>query len=127
RACVEVFAGAHAQDHPTRVEASEGSECLRHDRGVIAKRRRGDRGPERDRPRALAGGAEPGERERGMAVGVAPRLEVVADEHRVEATEFSRTRKPNEHGRSELLGRSLVAEPKSWLQSAPPAVALPAE
>src|SRR6266513_6291488 len=52
----------------------------------------------------------PGEGKRRVAVGVAPRLEVVADEDRIESVVLGGDREVEQLARAELLGRGLVAE-----------------
>ena len=52
---------------------------------VIAERRRQHAGAHDDAAGARAERAQPGERERRMAADMPPRLEMVADEHRIEA------------------------------------------
>ena len=44
-----------------------------------------------------------------MAVGVTPRLEMVADENRIESVGLGRDREIEQLARAELLSRSLVA------------------
>src|SRR5205814_9848078 len=83
-ALVQVLPGADAEDHATRVERAQRAEGLGDDPRVKTERRRVDRGPESDPLGALSNGGEPGEGKRRVAVGVAPRLEVVADGDRVE-------------------------------------------
>ena len=85
RHLVHRLAGAHAEHHPSREQAAERRERLRHDRRVVAERRRQHRGAHRDPLGASTERAEPAHRERRMATVVTPRLQVVADEHRVEA------------------------------------------
>ena len=62
--------------------------------------------------RALAGSCEPGESEWRVAVGVPPRLEVIAHENRVEPVPFGVDREIEKHARCELFGRSLVPKPQ---------------
>ena len=112
RALVEVLAGADPEDHPSWKEHPQGAKGLRDYRRVVAKCRRYDRRAERDARSALARGCEPRQRERRMAVGVAPRLEMVAHENRIESIGFGRDCEIQQLARSELLGGGLVTEPE---------------
>src|SRR5207302_8075712 len=127
RALVEMLAGADPEDHAPGMERTQRAESLRDDRGVIAKRRRHHRRAEDDSAGALAGSGQPCEREWRVSVGVAPGLEMVADEHRVEPVRLGRDGEVEELARAELLGRSLVPELQLGAQSAAPSIALPAE
>src|SRR5216684_5756687 len=54
--------------------------------------------------------AEPDERRRRVPVGMLPRLEMVADEDRVEPDLFGEAREIEQLLRGELLGRGLVSK-----------------
>src|SRR5437773_8250176 len=81
RTFIEVLPRSDAEDHPVWVKRAEGSECLRDDGRVIAKRRRRNRGAQHHAARSLSNRRQPREGERRMPVGMTPRLKVIADEH----------------------------------------------
>ncbi len=90
-----------------RAERAEG---LRDDRGMIAEGRGQDAGADLRPPRAGAERAEPDERGGRVAIGMLPRLEVVADEDQVEADLLGEAGEIEQLARAELLGRGLVSE-----------------
>ena len=89
---VERFAGAHAEDDAAGRQAAQRGEGLCHDGRVVAQRRRQDARAQRDALRGDRGGAQPGQGVGGVAVGVAPGLEVVARPDRFEAVVLRRDR-----------------------------------
>ena len=91
---------------------SERAEGLRDDRRVIAERGREHARPHHDARRARAQRTEPCQRERRVAAGVPPRLEMIADEHGLEADLFREAGEVEQLARGELLGRRLVAQPQ---------------
>ncbi len=119
---VQRLAGADAEDDAVREQAAEGREGLRDDRRVVAERRRQHARADGDARGARTERPHPRERERRVAAGVAPRLEMVADEHGIEAELLGEDRVAQQLGGTELLGRGLVAEPK---QRAPPSMPAP--
>jgi hypothetical protein len=111
RHLVEGLARAQPEDDAPAVdERPEGREGLGHDRRVVAERRRQHARPDRHLLRPHREGAEPDQAIGGMPVGVAPRLEVVADEDAVEAGAFGVDREREQVARAELFGRRLVSE-----------------
>ena len=91
---VERLAGAHAEEHPARVQTAHGGECLGDHRRVVPKCRRQHRGAEHDPLGALADRRHPRQCERRVATLMAPRVEMIADRRAVhpvrlgEHTEF---------------------------------------
>src|SRR5207248_9432591 len=79
RALIEMLAGANSEDHPSWMQDAECAKRLRDDAGVVAERRRVDRGPQGDAGRVLSDRREPREREWCVSIGMPPRLAVVAD------------------------------------------------
>jgi hypothetical protein len=77
---------------------------------MIAEGRGQDAGADLGAVRPGAKRAEPDERRRRVSVGVLPRLEMVADEDRVEADLLGEAREIEQLTRTELLGRGLVSE-----------------
>ena len=110
RHLVHRLAGAHAEHDTVREQAAERRERLRHDRRVVAEGRGQHRRPHRDAFGARAERAEPAHRERRMPAVVAPRLQVVADEHRVEAALLGQHAVAQQLGRRELLVGRLVPD-----------------
>ena len=110
RHLVERFAAADAKHDPSGIKASERREGLGNDRRVIAKCRRQHAGAERHAGGPRPERAQPGERERRVAAGVAPRLKVVADENRVEADLLGEATELQKVARTELLRRCFVAQ-----------------
>ena len=110
-----MLAGANTEDHPSWMQDAEGAKRLRDDAGVVAERRRVDRGPQGDAGRVLSDRREPREREWCVSIGMPPRLEVVADENRVETVVLGGDGEIEQLARAELLGRGLVAEPQMRL------------
>ena len=85
---VQRFAGADAQDHAPREHRAQGAKGLGDDRGVVAEGG-GEHAGSHHQPRgSRTQRAQPGERERRMAIDMLPGLEVVADEGRIEARGF---------------------------------------
>ena len=109
-AFVQVLACADPEDDAVRKQRPERPECLGHDCRVIAKGRSHDRGAERNVLCPLAGGGEPGERKRRVAIGMTPRLKVIADEDALESVGFRGDGEIEQLTRAELFGRSLIAE-----------------
>ena len=110
RRLVERFPGAHTQDHPAGKHHAKRAERLGHDRRVIAERRRQHARPHDDARGPRPQRAEPRQRERSVAAGVPPRLEMIADEHRLEADLLREAGKLEQLARSELLRRGFVAQ-----------------
>src|SRR5215831_9117432 len=77
---------------------------------MVAEGRCRDAGADLDAPRLDAERRQPGKRERRMAAGVFPGLEVVADKHRVEPDVLGEAGKLQQLAWSELFGRRLVSE-----------------
>ena len=107
---VHRLAGADAEEDPAGVEAAEGGGGVGDDRRVVAQRGGDHARPQPDPAGALTQGAEPGEGEGSVAAGVPPRLEVIADDHRVEADLLGEDAEVEELSWSELFGGRLVAE-----------------
>ena len=93
-----------------RGEAGQRRERLGDDRGVVPERGREDARAEDHPTRRLGRGTQPDERVRGVAVGVAPGLEVVARPDRVEPGLLGGNREIEQALGRELLGGRLVAE-----------------
>ena len=110
RHLVQRFARADTQDDASGEQAAQGGKGLRHDRRVIAIGRRQHAGAHDDLRGAGAHRAHPGDRVRRMAALVAPRLEVIADEHRVEPDPFGLDGETQQFPGSELFGGRLVAQ-----------------
>src|SRR5205814_10301783 len=110
RHLVQRLAGADTEHDAAGTHRAEGPERLGHDRGVIAKGRGEDAGADHSPSRACPKRAEPDERRRRVPVGMLPRLEMVADEDRVEADLLGEAREIEQLLRGELLGRGLVSE-----------------
>src|SRR3981081_2480888 len=75
---------------------------------MIAEGRRRSARPEHDFAGARAGGPHPRERISGVAAGVTPGLEMIANKDRVEADLLRETGELQQCGRTKLLGRRLV-------------------
>src|SRR5208282_808741 len=104
------FTGADAEDDAAGEQRAEGAEHLGDDRRVVAEGGGEDGGAHDDAAGGGAERAEPGQRGGGVAVGVLPRLEVVADEDGVEADFFREDGEVEQLPRAELFGGGLVAE-----------------
>jgi hypothetical protein len=83
---------ANTEDNPLREEYAKRRHRLRNDRWMIAKSRRRDASANDDARGFCAECAKPAEGERRMPAVVPPRLEMVADEDRVEAHSLGKTR-----------------------------------
>src|SRR5215472_3189557 len=125
RHLVQRLTGADAEHHAIWEQEAEGAECLGDQGGVIAKRRSQHARAEDDPVRAPAKSAQPGQRERCVPAVVPPRLQVIADEYRVESDRFCEHREVEELGRAELLGGRLVSEPDHAAPIGPPGESLP--
>ena len=110
RHLVQPLAGADAQDHAARAHRAQRAEGLRHDRRVIAEGRRQHAGAHDQLRGPRAERAQPDQRGRRVAVDMLPRLEVVADERRVEADLLGHDSEIEQLRGRELFGRRLVSE-----------------
>ena len=100
---VERLARADAEDDAPGVERAEGAEGLGDDRRVVAEGRGHDGRAEHDALGALARRRQPRHREGSVAALVAPRLEVVGDEDRVQTALLGLHGIRDEVARAELL------------------------
>jgi hypothetical protein len=82
---IHCFPGSNAQDHPAGIEASEGREGLRQNRGVVSQGGGEHACAEHDPVGAGTGGCEEHHRCRGVTALVSPWLKVVADPNAVQA------------------------------------------
>ena len=110
RHLVQRLAGADPEQDAPGVEGAERPDRLGDDRGVVAEGGGDDAGADDGARGALAQSAHPGERKRRVAAGVAPGLEVVADQDRIEAHRFGVDREIEQLAGRELLCRGFVAE-----------------
>jgi len=110
RHLVQRFAAADAEERTAGCEERDRGHRLRHDRGVIAERRRGHAGAETRARGARRGGAEPREREGRVTARVAPGMEVIAHRDAVEAELLGQHGVVEEPPGIELLRRRFPAE-----------------
>src|SRR5690606_34913418 len=110
RDLVERLARADAENDALRIHRPERRELLRDDARVIAEGRREHRGAEQHARGRLTRGSEPRQGGGGVAALVHPRLQVIAEEHGVEAVLLRADGVVEQFARPELFARGLVSE-----------------
>ena len=107
---VERLAGAHAEEHPARVQAAHGGERLGHHGGVVPEGGREHGRAQGDPLRPFADGRQPRQRERRVPTLMPPRLEVIADRRAVHSVFLGEHAELDKFTGPELLGRRLVSQ-----------------